>query len=107
LTPGQRSDLHHAGAIVMFFVIVGTLLVLLHLADIGPFGAWTWEISGDLWKFCLPFGLAFLWWMWTDKSGLDKRREIEKMEAKKLARRSENLSALGLDDRGRRKGRKR
>jgi small Trp-rich protein len=91
----------------MFFVIVGTLLVLLNLADIGPFGAWTWEISGDLWKFCLPFGLAALWWMWTDKSGLDKRREIEKMEAKKLARRSQNLDALGMDSRGRRHGRKR
>ena len=84
----------------MFFVIVGTLFVLLNLADIGPFGAWTWEISGDLWKFCLPFGLAALWWMWTDKSGLDKRREIEKMEAKKLARRSQNLDSLGMDSRG-------
>ena len=91
----------------MFFIIVGVLMILLNLADIGPFGGWTWELTGDLWKFCVPFGLAFVWWIWTDVSGLDKRREIAKMDAKKQARREHNLDALGLDPKGRRKGRKR
>ncbi len=90
----------------MFFVIVGVVVIALNLAGIGPFGAWTWEISGDLWKFCVPFGLAVLWWFWTDKSGLDKRREIEKMELRKQNRRKENLVSLGLDSRARRKGSK-
>ncbi len=81
----------------MFFVIVGVLIIALNLAGIGPIGAWTWEISGDLWKFCVPFGLAALWWFWTDKSGLDKRREMAKMEARKDNRRRENLANLGLD----------
>ena len=91
----------------MFFVIVGVLIILTNLADIGPFAGWTWNITGDLWKFCVPFVLAALWWVWADKSGLDKRREIEKMEARKKARRTENLAALGFDEKSRRKGRKR
>lgn len=90
----------------MFFVIVGVLVIALNLAGIGPIGAWTWEISGDLWKFCVPFGLAVLWWFWTDKSGLDKRREIAKMEARKDNRRKENLANLGLDVRSSSKKRK-
>lgn len=91
----------------MLFVIVGLVVIGLNLAGIGPFANWTWEITGDLWKFCVPFGLAVLWWTWSDVSGLNKRREMEKMDAKKAARRSENLATLGLDTRARRKGSKR
>ena len=91
----------------MFFVVVGVILILLNLAGIGPVGEWTWDIGGDLWKFCVPFGLAAIWWVWTDASGLDKRREIAKMDLKKQERREQNLEALGMDGRGRRKGRKR
>ena len=91
----------------MFFVIVGVIMILLNLAGIGPIGEWTWNLTGDLWKFCVPFGLAILWWIWTDASGLDKRREIAKMDAKKQARRAQNMATLGMDERGRRQGRKR
>ena len=90
----------------MLFVIIGVLLIVLNLAGVGPFGSWNWELFGDLWKFCVPFLFAVLWWMWTDKSGLDKRREMEKMEARKEARREENLTALGMNVRSRRKARK-
>jgi len=88
----------------MFFVIVGTLIIVTNLAGIGPFAGWTWNLTGDLWKFCVPFLFALLWWIWADKSGLDKRREIEKMELRKQNRRKDNLAALGLDTRARRKG---
>ena len=91
----------------MFFVIVGVLMIAMNLAGIGWFATWNWEISGDLWKFCVPFGLATLWWIWADKSGLNKRREMEKMELKKQSRRQENLVALGLGSRARRKADKR
>lgn len=87
----------------MWFVILGVVIIGLNLADIGPFGLWTWNLTGDLWKFCVPFALAVVWWVWSDKSGLDKRREIEKMDAKRAARRKENLTALGLGDRDKRK----
>jgi small Trp-rich protein len=91
----------------MFFVIVGVLMILSNLAGIGPLATWNWELTGDLYKFCIPFGLATLWWMWTDKSGMDKRREIEKMDEKKRRRREENLVSLGLDNKANRKANRR
>ncbi len=91
----------------MWFVLLGVAIIGMNLASIGPFANWNWEFTGDLWKFCVPFALAVVWWTWSDKSGLDKRREIEKMDAKKAARRAENLTALGLDTRAKGKGGKR
>ena len=87
----------------MFFVVIGVLLVGLNLLGIGPMGQWTWNLSGDLWKFALPFACALVWWIWSDKSGLTKRREMERMDERKEARRQQNLNALGLDSRARRK----
>ena len=90
----------------MWMVLIGVLLIVLNLAGIGPVGNWTWTLGGDLWKFALPFGLAAIWWAWADMSGLNKRREIEKMEEKKRNRRNENLVSLGLSSRTRRKPRR-
>jgi len=90
----------------MLFVLAGIVLIGLNLADVGPFGKWNWEFFGDLWKFVVPFLLAIVWWVWSDKSGLNKRREMDRMEKKKLDRRKENLAALGMDTRARRKAQK-
>lgn len=87
----------------MFFVIVGVLLIAGNLIGIGPSAAWTWNFTGDVWKFVVPFLLAAAWWAWADKSGLNKRREMERMEKRKRDRRTENLAKLGLDTRARRK----
>jgi small Trp-rich protein len=85
----------------MLFVAVGVLLIVLNLAGIGPFGAWNWELFGDLWKFCAPFVLAALWWWFSDVSGLNKRREMKRDEDRKTRRRQENLAAFGLDPQAR------
>jgi len=87
----------------MLFVVIGVVLIVLNLADIGPFGAWNWNLFGDLWKFLVPFVMAVLWWIWSDVSGLNKRREMERMDKKKKDRREENLAKLGMDTRARRK----
>ena len=87
----------------MVFVILGVAVILMNFAGIGPIGQWNWEISGDLWKFVAPFIVASMWWAWADSSGLNKRREIEKMERRKLERRKQNLVALGLETRARRR----
>ncbi len=92
--------------IVMLFVVIGVLLILLNLFDVGPFGAWNWEFFGDLWKFTVPFIFAVIWWVYSDVSGLNKRREMDRMEKKKKDRRQENLAALGMDTRNRRKAQK-
>ena len=89
----------------MFFVVIGVLLILLNLLGIGPVGEWTWTLGGDLWKFALPFVFAVVWWTWADSSGLTKRREMERMDEKKEARREKNMDALGLNTRSRRKRR--
>ena len=91
----------------MLFVVIGVVLIGLNLADIGPFGTWNWEFFGDLWKFCVPFVFAILWWIYSDKSGLNKRREMQRMEEEEGRRREENLAALGMDTRARRKAQKR
>ncbi|CAN5909444.1 hypothetical protein BH11PSE8_BH11PSE8_00510 [soil metagenome] len=80
----------------MLFVIVGVVLIVLNLAGIGPVGRWNWDITGDLWKFAVPFVLAVIWWAWADASGRNKRIEIEKTEARKQKRRTDNLEALGI-----------
>ena len=90
----------------MYFVLIGVFVILLHFAGIGPMADWTWNIGGDLWKFCAPFVLAVVWWAWADATGYNKRREMEKMEAKRQGRRERNLEALGMDARARRKKQK-
>ena len=87
----------------MLFVLIGIAVIALNLANVGPFGAWNWEFFGDLWKFCVPFLLAVAWWVWSDKSGLNKKREMARMEKKKSDRRKENLVSLGMDQRNRKR----
>ena len=88
----------------MWFVLLGCLLIVLNLLNVGVIGAWEWP--EDWWKMCWPFGIAAAWWWYADASGLTKRREIDKMEAKKADRRTKNLASLGMDHKGRRGKRK-
>ena len=80
----------------MAFVLVGVVLIVCHLAGWGPMAQWTWALTGDLWKFCLPFVLAALWWGWADASGLTKRRAMLRDDENKARRRERNIAALGL-----------
>lgn len=84
----------------MYFVILGVLLLAMKATDFGPVALWSW------WAVLWPFGAALLWWAWADGTGYTKRREVDKMDAKRVKRREENLEALGMDKRGRRRGRK-
>ena len=74
----------------MWFVILGVLLLAMKVAEFGPVAAWPW------WWVLAPFGAAALWWMYADSSGLNKKREIDKMEAKKQERRRKAMEALGV-----------
>lgn len=75
----------------MVFIVLGVLLVALKLADIGFAVEWSW------WAVLSPFGLAALWWAYADSSGLTKKREMDKIEDRKAARRRKNMVALGID----------
>ena len=89
----------------MLFVIVGVISIALNLAGIGPSAHWNWDVTGDLWKFLRPFGLALAWWTWADQSGYNKRKEMERMEARRQQRRERNLESLGMDAKSRRQRR--
>jgi small Trp-rich protein len=75
----------------MFFIVVGVLLIVAKLADFGPVAQWSW------WIVLAPFGAAALWWAFADSSGLTKRREMDKLEEKKVERRRKAMEALGID----------
>ena len=77
----------------MFFIIIGVLLIGLKLAEIGPVAGWAW------WIVLAPFGCAAAWWAFADSSGLTKKREMDKLEEKKVERRRKAMDALGIDRR--------
>jgi small Trp-rich protein len=80
----------------MFFVIIGVILIICNMADIGPMGGWNWQISGDLWKFVLPFVLATAWWIWSDATGWTKRKAMDRDARRKQDRLDRNIDAMGL-----------
>jgi small Trp-rich protein len=82
----------------MWFVLLGVLLLVMKLADFGVVASWSW------WLVLSPFGLAALWWAYADSSGLTKRREMNKLEDKKLDRRRKALDALGIDREAQKRG---
>ncbi len=86
----------------MYFVLLGLFIILLHFAGIGPMADWTWKLTGDLWKFRVPFAFAAALWAWADFSGYYKRREMRSMDEKRKKRREENMANLGIDLRNRR-----
>ena len=75
----------------MVFVVLGVLLIAMKLADIGFVAAWSW------WAVLSPFAAAAVWWAYADSSGLTKKREMDKLENKKLERRRKNMEAMGID----------
>ena len=81
----------------VYMVVLGLLLLILKWAGYGPVAQWSY------WMVLCPFALAVIWWAYADASGWTKQREIDKMEERKKKRRQENLEALGMDPRSRRK----
>lgn len=81
----------------MWFVVIGVLLILLKLIEFGPVAGLSW------WWVLSPFLLAVLWWEFADKSGYTKRKEMDKMDARKEARRQRSLDALGQGEKQRKR----
>ena len=77
----------------MPLALIGALLLVCKLAELGPVADWSWWIIG------LPFLLAAGWWQFSDLTGLTQRKAIDKMERRKADRRNRALEALGLDHR--------
>jgi small Trp-rich protein len=75
----------------MVFIVIGVLLIALKLGEIGPVAGWSWLLV------LAPFGVAVVWWAYADSSGLTKKREMNKLEEKKVERRRRAMEALGID----------
>lgn len=75
----------------MAFVIIGVLLLAMKFGEFGPVATWSW------WVVLAPFGLAVLWWSFSDSMGITQQRAINKMDQRKADRRKRDMEALGLD----------
>lgn len=76
----------------MGFVLIGVLFLVLRL------GGWVQFHKDDVWAWVIvlsPFGLAILWWMWSDATGLTQRKAMDAMDARKAERRKKAMEALG------------
>jgi len=79
----------------MAFIVIGVLLVLLKLGEIGPVAGWAW-----FWVLS-PFGLALIWWGWSDMSGRTSKKAMERLDERREKRRVEAMDKLGMDTRKR------
>jgi small Trp-rich protein len=75
----------------MPLVVVGVLLLIAKMAELGPVADWSW------WIVLSPFAGAVLWWHFADTTGWTQRRAMDKMEKRKADRRERAMEALGLD----------
>ena len=76
----------------MGLVLLGVVFLVLRL------GGWVKFSESDIWAWVIvlaPFALAAVWWAWSDASGLTQRRVMDAMDAKKAARREQQLEAMG------------
>jgi len=76
----------------MAFVLIGVLFIVLRL------GGWVQFHSDDFWAWVIvlsPFALALAWWAWADATGLTQRKAMDSLDARKAARRDQQMEALG------------
>jgi small Trp-rich protein len=74
----------------MLFLLLGMVGLVLKYLGIGPVATLSW------WYVLAPFGLAVLWWAWADKTGYTKRKEVEKIDARKKQRIEKQREAMGM-----------
>lgn len=81
----------------MWLLIVGVLMLVMKLAEFGPFGELSW------WWIGAPFVGAVLWWEFADRSGYTKRKAMDRMDERKEARRQKAVDAIGQGEKTRRR----
>ena len=79
----------------MYFLIAGVVALIWNYWRIGLVADSSW------WWVMALFALAVAWWSFADSSGYTKRKEMEKMDAKKQARLDRQKEPLGIRTRKR------
>lgn len=81
----------------MVFILIAVAFIVLKAADV------VFMSQIDWWWVCLPLACAAIWWSLADKFGYTQKKAMDRMEARKEARRQRSLEALGRTDPKRRK----
>ena len=74
----------------MYLLLLGIVGLVLKYMGIAPVATLDW------WIVLSPFALTVVWWAWADASGYSKRKEVEKMDARKQKRIDKQRVAMGL-----------
>lgn len=74
----------------MWFVGIGTLMLLAKLADLAVMSHVAW------WVVALPFGAAALWWVIADALGITQRRTMAAEAERAHQRRERQYESLGM-----------
>jgi small Trp-rich protein len=83
----------------MWLIVVGVLLLLMKVAEVGPGADLSW------WWVLAPFGLAVLWWEFADKTGYTQRKAMDRLDERQKARREEAMNKIGTSEKQRRRRR--
>ncbi len=83
----------------MWLIVVGVLLLLMKVAEVGPGADLSW------WWVLAPFGLAVLWWEFADKTGYTQRKAMDRLDERQKARREEAMTKIGTSEKQRRRRR--
>ena len=74
----------------MYFLLIGIVALALKYLEIDPVAQWSWYIVLS------PFAVAAVWWWYADASGYTKKKEVEKMEKRRLDRIEKSREAMGM-----------
>ena len=84
----------------MYLLGLGLIFLAMKYLEIDPVSQWSWVIV------LAPFGLAMAWWAWADASGYTKKKAMQRMEEKRIARINKSKDAIGtLNSRDKKKKR--
>ena len=74
----------------MLLLVAGIILLALKYLEIGPVALWSW------WWVLSPFAMAVAWWAFADATGYNKRKAVEREDARKKARIDKHREQLGI-----------
>lgn len=81
----------------MWFVVIGVLVLLLKIGEVGPVAGLSW------WWVGLPFLLAVLWWEFADKTGYTQRKAMDRLDERKAERVQRSLEEQGRSEKQQRR----
>ena len=84
----------------MYLLGLGLIFLAMKYLEVDPVAGWSWVVV------LAPFGLAMAWWAWADASGYTKKKAMQRMEEKRIARINRSKDAIGtLNSRDKKKKR--